>query len=131
MPAVTTTAATGVTSTTATLNGSANPDGNTTNAYFTYATTNPGSCSTSFGTQNSYASLGSGSTAVGYSYPISGLTPATTYYYCAWADNGYGYGYGAVLSFTTVANPPTVTTNAATLLTGTTATLNGTANPGR
>src|SRR4029450_6037054 len=67
---------------------------------------------------------------VNYSQVIGGLTPATTYYFCAIANNTYGNGFGMVLSFTTRANPPVVTTNAASALTGTTATLNGSANPG-
>src|SRR4029078_8447835 len=45
-------------------------------------------------------------------------------------NNTYGTTFGAVLSFTTPPTAPTVTTNSATALTGTTATLNGTVNPG-
>src|SRR5690606_15708368 len=72
--------------------------------------------------------LGSGSTAVAYSQDLTGLTPGTTYYYCAIANNAAGNGYGAVMSFTTTASP-SVTTLAATGVTSTTATLEGEANP--
>ncbi|HEY1024957.1 MAG TPA: hypothetical protein VGE26_07325, partial [Sphingobacteriaceae bacterium] len=39
---------------------------------------------------------------------LSGLEPGTTYYYRAYAYNGYKYGYGDRLSFSTPAVPPTV-----------------------
>jgi phosphodiesterase/alkaline phosphatase D-like protein len=75
-------------------------------------------------------SLGSGSSSVSFSQAIAGLTPATTYYYCAITRNTYGTTYGAVLSFATLAAAPTAVTSSATSLTGTTATLNGVTNPG-
>jgi MYXO-CTERM domain-containing protein len=135
LPTVTTSAATAITSTTATLNGSANPNLNGAYGHYRYSTVNPGSCNDTFGTRipTSSASdtyLGTGGTPVAYALGIGGLTPATTYYFCAISYNSYGTGVGAVLSFTTLANPPVVTTSSATLLTGTTATLNGAANPG-
>ena len=46
------------------------------------------------------------------------------------ARNSYGTAFGSVLSFTTLAAAPTVTTGASRNRTGTGATLNGTANPG-
>ena len=103
---VTTSAATSVTSSGATLNGSANPNGDPSFGYFRYGTTNPGTCSDSFGTRApassaSDTSLGSGTSAVGYSRAISGLAPGMTYYFCALARNAYGTSFGAVLSFTT------------------------------
>ena len=61
---------------------------------------------------------------------MSGLVPGATYYYCAIANNSYGTGFGAVLSFTTPAMAPTVTTSSATNLTRTAGKLNGYANPG-
>ena len=132
-PVTTTAAATLVTSTTATLNGSADPKNNSATGYFRYSTVDPVTCNDSFGTRapsSGGTSLGSGSSPVAFSRAIASLTPGATYYYCAIASNGYGTGFGAVMSFTTLANPPVVTTNSATLLTGTTATLNASANPG-
>src|SRR5574341_546339 len=74
--------------------------------------------------------LGTCSTPVADSRGIGSLTPGTTYYFCAIANNSYGTSYGALLSFTTPATAPAVTTNSPTLLTGATGTLNGSANPG-
>ncbi|MBE7451667.1 MAG: hypothetical protein HS111_23080 [Kofleriaceae bacterium] len=133
-PTVTTSAATLVTASSATLNGSANPNGATSTGWFRYATSDPGTCNDSFGTRAppssaSDTALGAGSSPVAYSRAISGLTPATTYYYCAIAGNTYGTRFGAVQSFTTPALPPTVTTSAVTPFTGTTAQLNGSASP--
>ena len=62
---------------------------------------------------------------------ITGLTGGHTYYFQALAKNNANtalVGYGAVLSFTTV-SPPTVASVAASSITATTATLNGTINP--
>ncbi len=134
-PGATSSAATLVTSTTATLNGSGDPNGNGAYAYHRYSATNPGTCSDGFGTRAPPSSgsdtyLGTGTSDVAYSLGISFLVPATTYYYCAIVYNSYGTTYGALMSFTTLANPPTVSTNGATLLTGTTAQLNATVNPG-
>ncbi len=131
---VTTTAATSVTSSSATLNGSANPNGTSAFGFFRYDTTNPGTCNDTFGTRApsssaSDAALGSGSSSVAFSRAISGLAPGTTYYFCALGRNSTSTSFGAVLSFTTAVTPPSTTTNAATNRTGTTATLNGSANP--
>ncbi|MBK8252377.1 MAG: hypothetical protein IPK82_06875 [Polyangiaceae bacterium] len=133
LPTVTTNAATSVTATTATLNASTNPNGASSTGWFRYSTTNPGTCSDSFGTRaptSGGSSLGAGYTAVNYAQNIGSLLPGTTYYFCAISNNTYGTAFGAVLSFTTTANAPTVTTGGVTLLTGTTATLNATSNPG-
>jgi len=129
---VTTSAATLVTSSSATLNGSANPNLNTTTGWFRYSTTNPGTCNDTFGTRapsTGGTALGSGSGAVPYARAISGLAAGTTYYFCAIAANSEGTSFGAVLSFTTSAAPPTVTTSAPTSVTSNSAMLNGSANP--
>src|SRR6185503_8898390 len=103
-PTVTTTAATAITSTGATLNGSANPNLLTATGWFRYSTTNPGACNDVFGTRAPAAggtALGAGGSAVAYSQAIAGLLSGTTYYFCAIASNSAGTGFGAVLSFTT------------------------------
>ncbi|HRI53527.1 MAG TPA: hypothetical protein PLW65_25455, partial [Pseudomonadota bacterium] len=146
-PTVATLAATPVTATTATLNGSANPNGNLTTAWFRFSTSSPGTCNDVFGTRTPAAggsSLGSGATAVPFAEAIAGLSPATTYYFCAIASSAFGTSIGAVLSFTT---PPAsvlgksgpagqsgqavspVTTAAASAIAADSAVLNATANP--
>ncbi len=57
---------------------------------------------------------------------LTGLTANTAYEYRAYAINASETIYGAVQSFTTLAIPPIVVTEVATLITQTTATLNGT-----
>ena len=132
LPSVSTGAATLVTSTTATINGSGIPGGATTTAWFRYSPTNPGGCSDTFGTRvpamTGGTDLGAGNTSVPFSQALTGLTPGTTYYYCAIASNSLGTVFGGLASFTTP-SPPTVTTNAASGVGDTTATLVGTANP--
>jgi hypothetical protein len=127
-PVVLTTGTTSVTSSSATLQGAANPVAATTTGWFRYGTTNPGFCNDTFGTRapsSGGSSLGSGSTSLAYSQSIGGLVPTTVYYYCAIANNAYGSEFGALLSFSTAAAPPTVATNNATGLTGAAGVLNG------
>jgi len=103
-PTVTTGSATSVTTSSATLNGSAIPNGSSTTGWFRYSTVNPGTCNNTFGTRapaSGGTALGSGSSAVGFSQVISGLTSSTTYYYCAIAQNGGGIAYGSVQPFLT------------------------------
>ena len=73
-PVVNTTAATGVTSSGATLNGNVNPEGQSTTYQFQYGTT------TSYGSVSptTAGSAGSGSSAVNESSAITGLTANTT-----------------------------------------------------
>jgi hypothetical protein len=131
LPSVTTSSASNLTSTTATINGSANPGGATTTGWFRYSATNPGLCSDTFGTRvpgTGGSDLGAGNTSVAFSQNLTGLVPNTIYYYCAIASNSQGIAYGSLLNFRAPASP-TVTTLAATPVTSMTATLNGQANP--
>jgi hypothetical protein len=98
-PAVTTSAASGVTDTAATLNGTVNPEGAATTYQFQYGT------STSYGsvTPASPASAGSGSSAVGESADLSGLSASTTYDYRLVATNATGTTDGSNQTFTTPA----------------------------
>lgn len=126
-PSVTTSAATGVAQTGATLNGSVNPNGASTTAYFDYGT--------SQGNLNqtvTYGSVGSGSSNVTISSGLTGLTCGTQYYFQARATNSGGTSSGSIRTFTTSGCPqpaPSVTTNAATAVAQTTATLHGLINP--
>ncbi|MCX6302625.1 MAG: hypothetical protein NTW82_10620 [Bacteroidia bacterium] len=69
--------------------------------------------------------------AVDYSFTsnITDLEGGTTYYVKAYATNREGIGYGSELSFTTLGAKPTASSQAATNITKTTATLYGTVNP--
>ena len=87
-PTVLTTAATLVTSTSATLNGAVNSNGKATTYYFEYGT------DTGYGSATSSSNAGSGTTAVSVKAPISGLTSATTYNYRLLATNLDGTSYG-------------------------------------
>jgi len=99
-PTVTTNAATNVTTSTATLNGSANPNGAGTTGWFRYDTS-PGTCNETFGTPTPTNSLGSGTSTVSYSENITDLSPSIPYYFCAIAENANGKVFGSVLTFTT------------------------------
>lgn len=103
-PAVTTTAVTGLSATTVTLNGAVNPRGLSTTAWFRYSTVNPGTCNDTFGTRTPPGNdsvLGSGMATQNYSQSIAGLIAATTYYVCAIAQNSDGLGFGNVLTMPT------------------------------
>jgi hypothetical protein len=130
-PTVVTSAETSLLATSATFNGTADPNGATTTGWYRYATTDPGTCSEAFGirTPVSGLSLGSGTSAISMGWSVTGLVPNTTYWFCAIATNTYGTSFGAVRSFTTPPALPTVNTSTPTNLTGASATLNGSGIP--
>lgn len=106
VPAVTTTGASSVGSTSATLNGSANPNSFSTTGWFRYSTTNPSTCNDTFGTRTPASggtALGSGGVPASYTASLTGLSTGTTYYYCALASNANGTASGGVSSFVTSA----------------------------
>ena len=73
-----------------------------------------------------------GTTDVPVNAPLTNLLPNTKYYFRAVAANSAGTATGQILNFTTTAQAatkPTATTQAATAVMGTTATLHGTVNP--
>ena len=70
-----------------------------------------------------HTSNGSGTGS--FTSSITGLTAGTTYYVRAYATNSAGTAYGGQRSFTTSANPPTVTTNTVSNITATSATCGG------
>ena len=124
-PTVTTDAATDVTTTTATLNGTVNANGISTTAWFEY-----GAISGSYGSKSNTKSV-TGSTDTKVSIGISGLTSGTTYYFRVVAQNSAGTSYGKEMSFyySTEKKSPTVETESATDVTTTSAKLNGKVNP--
>jgi len=122
-PTVTTTAATSVTTTGATLNGTVNANGSSTVVTFQYGLT------TAYGsTITATQSPVTGSTVTPVSGPVSGLFSNTLYHFRVVGVNANGTSYGNDMTFTTLAAPPTVVTTAASAITTTGATLNGTVN---
>ena len=76
-------------------------------------------------TSNNKVDLGATSATGTFTAAITGLTANTTYKVRAYATNEAGTSYGTEVTFTTnVLTPPTATTNAATSITTTGATLN-------
>ena len=114
-PSVTTAQVTNITKTTATGGGTVTADGGS-------PVTERGICwSTSHNPtiNGSHASNGSG--MGGFTVQMTGLAAHTTYYVRAYAINGIGTSYGNEVTFTTVAEIPTVTTLPVTNITQTTA----------
>ncbi|MDO8473254.1 MAG: S8 family peptidase [Dehalococcoidia bacterium] len=118
-PSVSTSAASTVTGTTATLNGTLSGMGSASsiNVSFLWGTT----AATTSGETTPVALTATGV----FSAPLTSLTPGITYYFKAKAA-GDGAALGSVLSFTYAAVPPAVVTNTATAVSSTSATLNGT-----
>jgi hypothetical protein len=96
-PTVLTGTATNIKSTSATLNGSANANGASTDVWFEYDTT---SVSYSNTTSTQFLSGLNGTDTV--SIGIGGLLPETTYYYRLAAQNSVGTAYGNEMSFATL-----------------------------
>ena len=131
---VTTTPATSITKTAATLHGTVNAHGdpNVHTVAFCYSTTSftTGNCSSASGEVTTAASPGTatGTSATAQSLGLSSLASGTTYYFELEATNSAGTTYpGGVQSFTT-ANTPTVTTASATAVTASGASLHGSVN---
>ncbi|MEI7725131.1 MAG: T9SS type A sorting domain-containing protein [Bacteroidota bacterium] len=120
-PSVVTTAATAITANTATLNGTVNANGSSTVAKFEYGPT------IAYGTLvTAVQSPVTGSTVTPINIGISGLQPNTLYHFRAVGTNLGGTVNGADLTFTTLAEIPTVITNIATNIQPASAQLNGT-----
>jgi hypothetical protein len=131
-PVVTTSAATSITNSTATLNADLTNTGGSTVTVegFVYGTVNAGQPSNgTLPASSGWASYisNTGSFPTGdFSANITGLTAGATYYCCGYASNtSEGYSYGSVVSFSVLDTYPTVTTQAASSVTSTSATGNG------
>ena len=122
--AVATGSATAIGATGATLNGTVNPGGSAASALFQYGLTS------SYGSATASQDLGSGSSPVALSADITGLACGTTYHFRTSATLGGLEIFGSDATFTTLSCPaPAVTTEPATGIGPTGATLNGTVNP--
>jgi plastocyanin len=123
-PAVTTNPATNVASFSAILNGSLNPRGSTTTVYFQYGLTTSYGSTTPMQTQT-------GNTVRAISANISGLMASHVYHFRVVAHNSGGTSFGSDRTFTTLTatGPPVVTTNPATNVATSSATLNGLLDP--
>jgi hypothetical protein len=125
-PTVETKAASVVTSGSASLDGTVNPNGgNVTSCEIEYGT----SSTLASATKVSCGSPGSGSSPVPVSESVTGLAGDTVYYFRVDATNAGGTSYGSDQTLTTLPNPPTVATGATSALALTSATLNATVDP--
>ena len=122
-PIVVTTAAGAVTSTTATLNGTVNANGLSTTVSFDYGLT------TTYGSTIAGApSPLTGTVVTPVSANVTSLLPGNTYHFRVKGTNSGGTTNGNDMTFNTPAALPTVITTAATGITNSAATLNGTIN---
>lgn len=124
-PGVTTGAASAVGPASADLNGSVNPNGFPTQGWFEWGT-DPGLVGAA---STPAQSLGSGTADQSLTATLTDLGSGVQYYFRAVASNSAGETRGSILSFRTAA-PPAVTTGSATQVTGSSAVLNGSVNPG-
>jgi len=117
-PAVTTLDASGLTFTEATLNGDLTNLGDADNVTVSFVWGTTPDCTRETATEVK--------TATGvFQFDLSILDPGTTYYYRAKADGEVGPVYGDQMIFTTLSNPPAVTTGDAANLAVYSAALNG------
>jgi phosphodiesterase/alkaline phosphatase D-like protein len=120
-PTVETGPVTNVTTGSAVLTGTVNPNGAATGYSFSYGTT------TALGTTTPAKRAGRGDKSVAVKQSITGLIPGTTYYYQLGALSTKGGTTGQVRTFKTGGPPPPgAVTGAATAVGSTTATVTGT-----
>ena len=94
-PTVTTGTATAVTTNAATLNGTVNPNGQSTTAQFQYGLT------TTYGSVAAVSGSLNGTNAQAVSANVTGLSPGTTYHFLVTATNASGAARGLDQTFTT------------------------------
>ncbi len=121
-PSVVTGDATSITTSSATLTGSVNPNGRPTTWYFEYGR------NTNYGSKTATQNAGNGTSTASISAQISGLQPGATYHFRLVATSDAGTSRGSDRSFVAV-GAPTVTTNAASSVQASSARLNGRLTP--
>lgn len=92
----------GVTPTSVTLSGAANPKGLLTRGYFEWGDT------PSFGNVTANSTLGTGVTDFPYTRLVSGLRPGSTIHFRAAANNSLGTTFGQAMSITLPLQPPRI-----------------------
>jgi surface protein len=126
-PTVVSSAASNISDGGARLNGTADPNGASTSAWFEWGT------NTGYGNATApQTNVGSGTSPVSYYFNLGAQQCGTTYHFRAVAENSGGAAYGTDRSFTTTAcpaPPPTVVSSPASSIGGNWARLNGTADP--
>jgi hypothetical protein len=122
-PTATTGAASSITTASAVLHATVNPNGSTTTYAFQYGTT------TNYGSQTSTTAAGSGTKDVAAHVTISSLVSGTTYHYRVVATNPNGTAAGADAMFVSTSNAPVVVLGTPSLVTANAATLTGSVNP--
>jgi hypothetical protein len=126
-PTTKTLAATGISRTTANINGEVTPNQNPTQYWFEYGKT------TQLGSISVFSGAGDGTTKTTVSISLSDLEPATTYYFRLNAQNRLGTVNGSILNFKTAgpaaATAPKVVSQNATAINDSNATLHGTVSP--
>jgi hypothetical protein len=124
-PTATTGSATNVGGSTATVNGTVNPQGQATAYHFEYGMTN------AYGAQTASVNAGSGTAAVAASAHLAGLAASTTYHFRLVAVNGGGTTMGGDQTLKTTAPPAAtnVQTGDATNLTTHSVTVHGSVVP--
>ena len=124
-PSVTTGVASNQTTSGASVAGTVNPNGTPTNYTFEYGPT------TSFGSISPVLSAGSTTSATPVSADLTGLAPATVYYYRLVATSSAGTTFGPVAAFATTGEPraPVAVTGAASGVTTSGASVAGQVNP--
>lgn len=123
-PTVTISAPPSIGGSTATLAGTVNPNGQATGAIFQYGP------DTTYGTQTTSIPLGSGTSALPVTSPISGLTPNSIYHFCLTATSAGGTATSVDGTFSTASEArPAVVTGSAATTTATWAIVTGTVGP--
>jgi DNA-binding beta-propeller fold protein YncE len=123
-PFAETLAASGIEGRTAVANGKVDPNGVSTSYRFEYGPT------TAYGSSTTSWSAGSGFDTISVGQSIAGLVPERTYHYRIVATSSAGTCYGEDRVFNTPQASPLVTAQAPTSRTSSSATLQGTIEPG-